>query len=170
MSLVTCLICGALFEAHRTFCANCWTTGWIVDVGTRRCADVDVEPEVTSAREIVSMTYATVESRRYPELRFGLGCFVLVTGYAGAGKSSLECGILDGIVGRPVVLVSIEEPPGPSMADRLLRLGIKRDDFHVVGRASVDQVVALLRKTKAVALGIDSIQRAVSRLAKFAIF
>jgi hypothetical protein len=58
-------------------------------------------------------------------------------------------------------LLSLEEPPGPSLGDRLLRVGVRRDDYGVVGRASVDQVVALLRRSRAVALGIDSVQRSM---------
>ncbi|MGH7297910.1 MAG: hypothetical protein ACRELB_23420, partial [Polyangiaceae bacterium] len=86
--------------------------------------------------------------------------FVLVSGPRGAGKSSFACGLLDSIK-APVLLLSVEEPPGPSLAARLLRVGVRRDDFAVVGQASVDQVVALLRQSKAAALCIDSVQRAV---------
>lgn len=50
---------------------------------------------------------------------------------------------------------------GPTLSARLLRAGVKRADFFVTGRISVDQVVGLIRKVKATALGIDSIQPAL---------
>ncbi|MGH7295864.1 MAG: hypothetical protein ACRELB_13055, partial [Polyangiaceae bacterium] len=66
MSQWRCLLCGARFDGHRTFCGRCWEPGWIVDVGSRLSADVDGEPEVTSAKDLARATWSTVESRRYP--------------------------------------------------------------------------------------------------------
>lgn len=156
----TCLACGARFDGHRYHCGRCWTQGLVVDVGSRMPADVDAEPEITSAKDLARTQWATVTTERYPELRLGRGCFLLAKGKRGSGKSSLVTGLLDGIK-APVLLLSVEEPPGPSLADRLLRVGVRREDYGVVGRASVDQVVALLRQSKAVALGIDSVQRSM---------
>jgi predicted ATP-dependent serine protease len=68
-------------------------------------------------------------------------------------------GLLDGVK-APVLLLSVEEPPGPSLAARLLRVGVRREDFGIASRASVDQVVEMLRQSKAAALAIDSVQRA----------
>ena len=157
MSTWACLACGTRFEGHRHFCGRCWAQGQIVDIGTRLPAVIDGEPEITSARDLARMTWQIVESRRYPEVKLGRGSFLVAVGPPGNGKSSLLTGMLDGIA-APVVLLSVEEPPGPSLSARLSRVGVKRDDFGVLGRASVDQVVALLRQSKAVALGIDSIQ------------
>jgi predicted ATP-dependent serine protease len=154
-----CLACGARYEGHRTFCGRCWAQGQIVDIGRRLAADVDAEPEALSALDLARMTWATVESSRYPELRMGRGCFLLVKGRRGSGKSSLVTGLLDGVK-APVLLLSVEEPPGPSLAARLLRVGVKRDDYGIASRASVDQVAAMLRQSKAAALAIDSVQRA----------
>ena len=150
VSTWACLSCGARFEAHRPFCGRCWAAGQIVDIGRRPPAAVDAEVEAVSARDLARMTWGTVDAARYPELRLGRGCLVVVTGPPGSGKSTLTCGMLDSIA-APVLLLSVEEPPGPSLAARLLRAGVKRDDFGVVGRASVDQVVAVLRQSKAAA-------------------
>jgi predicted ATP-dependent serine protease len=152
-----CLACGRRYADVRTFCGGCWAQGLIVDVGQRLPAAVDREPELTSARELARMTWQTIESRRYPEVKLGRGAFVVATGAPGNGKSSLAAGLLDGFP-APVLLLSVEEPPGPTLAGRLLRVGVRRDDFGVVGHATVDQVVDLLRQTKVAALGIDSIQ------------
>jgi predicted ATP-dependent serine protease len=129
-------------------------------MGSRLPADVDAEPEITSAKDLARTQWSTVTTERYPELRLGHGCFLLAKGRRGSGKSTFITGLLDGIK-APVLLLSLEEPPGPSLGDRLLRVGVRRDDYGVVGRASVDQVVALLRRSRAVALGIDSVQRSM---------
>jgi len=159
ISTWACLACGARYDGHRTFCGRCWAQGQVVDVGRRLPADVDAEPEAMSALDLARMTWATVASRRYPELHLGRGAFVLVKGRRGSGKSSFVTGLLDGVP-APVLLLSVEEPPGPSLAARLLRVGVKREDFGIASHASVDQVVALLRQSKAAALAIDSVQRA----------
>ena len=61
------------------------------------------------------MTWQTVESKRYAEVKLGRGAFVVATGAPGHGKSSLVTGLLDGIP-APVLLLSVEEPPGPIFA------------------------------------------------------
>jgi predicted ATP-dependent serine protease len=131
-----------------------------LDVGERLPADVDAEPEILNARDLARMQYATVRSERYPDLQLGRGAFVLVAGKRGSGKSSFVSGLLDGVRG-PVLYVSVEEPPGPSLAARASRVGVRRDDYGWVGAATVDQVVALLRQSKAGALAIDSVQRSM---------
>lgn len=158
--MYTCLSCGARYEAHRSFCGRCWEAGRIVDVGTRARAEVDGEAEATTARDLLRMTWSTLESARYPTLKLGRGAFIVATGLPGQGKSSLVAGLLDGLPG-PVGLLSIEEPPGPTLAGRILRVGVRRADFHIWGRMTVDQLAEKLRGTKAVALGIDSIQPAM---------
>lgn len=154
---LVCIVCGRRYYQMPAYCGGCWHAGYIVDVGHRLPAAVDGEAEVLSARELARMAWQSVESRRYPGIRIGRGAFIVATGEPGHGKSSLVTGLLDGIT-APVLLMSVEEPPGPALAARLMRVGVKREDFGVVGRASVDQLVARLRETKAVALGLDSIQ------------
>ena len=63
--------------------------------------------------------------------------------------------------GVPALLVSIEEPAGPSLADRLARVGAKRADLYVCSRASVDQIAGLVKQNKIAWLGVDSAQRAM---------
>jgi predicted ATP-dependent serine protease len=155
-----CLLCGTRYDAHRAFCGRCWEAGRIIDVGTRPRAELDGEAEATTARAILKMTWSTVTSRRYPTLALGRGAFIVATGLPGQGKSSFVAGLLDGIDG-PVALLSIEEPPGPTLAQRILRVGVRRDDFHIWGRMTVDQLAEKLRTTKAIALGVDSIQPAM---------
>ncbi len=59
------------------------------------------------------------------------------------------------------LLLSIEEPGGPSLAARLARLAIKREDLLVASHASVDQVATIVRERKVTALGVDSLQRSM---------
>jgi predicted ATP-dependent serine protease len=66
---------------------------------------------------------------------------------------------LDSIPG-PVVLVAAEEGIGPSLAARLARCRVKRENFGVIARASVDSVVEYALIHKVVAAVIDSVQEA----------
>jgi predicted ATP-dependent serine protease len=153
----TCLLCGAQYTEHRTACGSCWERGVIIDVGQRPRAETDGIVEAMSAVQIARLTWQEVRSRRYARMTFGRGCLAVLVGPPAAGKSSLLAGLIDGIDG-PVLLLSVEEPIGPTLAARLLRVGVKREDFRVVSRATVDQLVAILNDVRAVAFGIDSFQ------------
>lgn len=160
MNNYVCLACGQRYAEHRSPCGSCWEPGLVVDIGSRAVAESDSIPEHTSARELARLTWQKLQSTRYPDSTLGRGAFVVLVGQPSAGKSTLLSGLLDGIAG-PVVLLSHEEPIGPTLAGRLQRVGVKRDDFHIVSRATVDQLVELLQETKATALGIDSLQPAM---------
>jgi predicted ATP-dependent serine protease len=94
------------------------------------------------------------------DLVVGSGALVLVSGDPGAGKSSFACRLGDAVMG-PALLVAAEEGISPSLAARLLRCNVKRPDFHVLTRASVDAAVAFATKHKVVACVVDSVQEAV---------
>ena len=68
---------------------------------------------------------------------------------------ALALRMLDSIEGA-VVAVMAEEHLGPAVAERLGRLRIRRADFHILGRASVDDLVALVRRVRARAVLVDS--------------
>jgi predicted ATP-dependent serine protease len=57
-----------------------------------------------------------------------------------------------------VVLQSVEEAPGPSLHARLHRCRVRRADFAIAGRASVDQLADVVRDQRAVGLVVDSVQ------------
>jgi len=154
-----CLECGASYDRHTPFCAHCWSYGSILLIGRRARAQVDHVPEVTTARALSRTAWSRVDVPSYPKLALGTGALVLLVGPSGSGKSTMLSRALDTMPG-PVVYQSIEEAPGPSLAARLARARVKREDFHIVGRASVDQVVEIATKTRAVGLGIDSVQMA----------
>ena len=141
-------------------CTDCWNASCIAIEPQRAHAASDAEVEMASAREISSAQWSTVSTPAYPALRLGRGALVVVVGAAGAGKSTMACRGLDSMRG-PTVLLSVEEPIGPSLSDRLARVGCKRDDFYVVSRATVDQLVSTIRQKNVVALGVDSCQRAM---------
>jgi predicted ATP-dependent serine protease len=90
----------------------------------------------------------------------GASALVLVSGAPGSGKSSMSCRLANAVKG-PVLYVAAEEGISPSLAARLLRCGVKRADFHVLTRASVDTAVAFATKHKCVAAVVDSVQEAV---------
>ncbi len=152
-----CVLCGSWFAEHAPSCVGCLDAGTIVRIGTRASAAIDFTAEVTTAAELARASWTPVVSSAYTHLRLGVGALLVVYGPAGGGKSSLATRLLDGLR-APVILQSVEEPPGPSLHARLARCGVKRNDFTIAGRASVDQLAALIRDRKAVALGIDSVQ------------
>jgi hypothetical protein len=120
---------------------------------------VDHVPEVTSAAALTKASWEYIRSRAYPSLRLGFGSFVLVWGPPGGGKSTYVLRAMNGMDGA-VVLHSIEESAGPTVAERLVRAEVTRSDFVIVGRSSVDTVAGIVRERKAVALAVDSFQLA----------
>ncbi len=103
--------------------------------------------------------FSTIEQEAYPQLTLGIGAMVIVSGGPGQGKSSWACRLVDAVRG-PALLVYAEEGLSPSLSARLLRCNVKRQDFHIVTRASVDAAVAFARKVGAVAAIVDSVQEA----------
>jgi len=154
-----CLHCGARFPVHAPICSRCWASHQIVLEGDRPRADVDGVPELVSARDLSRQRWTSVEVGAYPTLKLGRGALVVLVGRSGSGKSSLLAQALDTIRG-PAVIVSTEEPAGPSVQDRLDRLHVRRDDLWICSRGTVDQVAEIVRQRKVTSLGIDSVQRA----------
>jgi predicted ATP-dependent serine protease len=114
---------------------------------------------MTTARDLACASWDLVTVGAYPELELRRGALVALTGPPGSGKSTMLCRALDSL-GGPTVLASVEEPPGPALAARLSRARCTRADFHVVGRASIDQLVDACERFGAVGLGVDSVQPA----------
>jgi len=155
-----CIACGAFYETHLLVCTSCWRDGQIALCGHRQPANIDLVPATSDARTLARMGWKVLEHPGvYDTLVLGLGALVLVSGPPGAGKSSWACRLLDAIPG-PVVLVAAEEGLAPSLAARLLRCRVKRPDFAIIARASVDAVVEFALARKAVAVAIDSVQEA----------
>ena len=157
-----CIKCGAQFTAHHPACSSCWAQGQIVPCPQRSVADVDYLPGAATAREIARMQWAQVTHSAYPELVLGAKCFLLASGLPGSGKSSFAARLTDSVPG-PVVYLSEEEGISPSLACRLDRCAVRRDDFHVLAHASVDHVVEFSRAKKAASLVIDSVAECVWR-------
>jgi predicted ATP-dependent serine protease len=122
---------------------------------------MDYQPGVSNARALAGMAWKKVEhAGLYEDLVVGAGALVLVSGPPGSGKSSWSCRFANAVKG-PVLYVAAEEGISPSLAARLLRCNVRRSDFHVVTRASVDSAVAFAQTHKAVACIVDSVQEAV---------
>ena len=126
----------------------------------RASAAVDSVAEETDARSLAASVWGSLSVRAFPDLALSPGALVVVHGPAGAGKSTWAARALDSVSG-PVLLLSVEEPPGPTLAARLARCSVKRSDFVVVGRASVDQLVEIAARRNVVAIVIDSVQIAM---------
>lgn len=154
-----CVQCGTFYEGWAAWCSACCADGSLVHVGQRTRTALDGEIEVSDARTLAKAAWTRVECLSYPTIELRVGAMVVIHGPPASGKSTMLARALDTF--RPegaVILGSYEEPPGPSLGERLGRLAIRRADFVVTGRASLDQLSALVRTRKAVALGIDSAQ------------
>jgi len=114
------------------------------------------ELQQATARELVKRSWSLLDSSAYPDFIVGRGGLVALYGAPGGGKSTVATRWLDGVDGA-VVYGSFEERLGPTVSGRLSRLGIKREDFHVVGQGAVDELVTLCRDVNARAAVIDSI-------------
>ena len=155
-----CVACGAFYEKHLLVCTSCWRDGQIAPCAHRQAANIDLIPATSDALALARMGWRILEHPGvYETLVLGLGALVLVSGGPGAGKSTWACRLLDAIPG-PVILVAAEEGIAPSLAARLGRCRVKRADFGVIARASVDSVVEFALARRAVAVVIDSVQEA----------
>lgn len=154
-----CVACGTWFDAHGSNCTSCLEAGTLMRVGSRAPAAIDLVPEITDAHSLAMAAWTRVETSAFPGLQLCGGALLVVYGPPGHGKSSFATRALDGLRG-PVVLASVEEAPGPSLNARLSRCHVRRKDFAIVGRASVDQLADFVRDRKAIGLGVDSVQMA----------
>lgn len=151
-----CRLCKTAYPDHLPFCTVCLVDGSVGPVLRRPHAAVDAEAEVTTARALAASHWTMLEVPVCPGLHLLRGALVLLHGEPGAGKSSLGLRMLDSIEG-PVVAVMAEEKLGPAVAKRLALLRIRRADFHILGRSTVDDLVAVARKIKAKAVLVDSL-------------
>ncbi|MBA3670534.1 MAG: bifunctional adenosylcobinamide kinase/adenosylcobinamide-phosphate guanylyltransferase [Gemmatimonadaceae bacterium] len=152
-----CVGCGAYWPRHWPTCNRCWRHGHIIPWSERQRAAIDSKPAASNARAVARMNWGEIEQSAYPELRLRISALVLVYGEAGAGKSSWACSLINAIKG-PVCLIAAEEGLSPTLANRLQRCRIARDDFHVLTRASVDAAVEFATRIKAIAIALDSVQ------------
>lgn len=155
-----CLACAARFAIHQPLCTMCFAWHSLVPVGERPRADHDHEVELTDARALSRGIWQRVDVRAFPCIDVRRGALVVLGGPPGAGKSSMMVRALDSVSG-PALLLSLEEPGGPTLAMRLARLGVKRSDLYIASRVTVDQLAGIVRERKIVSLGIDSVQRSM---------
>ena len=154
-----CASCKTRYPSQVAVCWVCLSSGLVVIEPSRSPAAAFEAFSSSSAAELVKRHWTLLTPAAYPDLRLLRGALALFWGPPGAGKSSILAKLLD-TLDRPVVLVAAEERFGPAVAERLSRLGIKRDSFHVVGQGSVDEIAGFCRKVKADALGVDSVSAA----------
>ena len=152
-----CFQCGDSYDDRPAFCAGCGQTGSVYQLGRRARAEIDGALEIASAAELVSQANHVGQLPGCPGVMVGGQALVVLSGPPGSGKSTLATRIIDGTPG-PVMLVSVEEAPGPSLGQRLARLGVRRSDFGVIGWGDADQVATVLRQRRCVAVAIDSVQ------------
>lgn len=152
-----CLRCSAEYDSPRSLCAACYHMDTVFEAPARRRAAIDAQFESSTAKALVASSWTVLDvSDALPGVRIAPRSLVLLTGAPGAGKSTLALQLAN-CSARPVVLFAAEERLGQSVGDRLSRLGIRREDFHVVGRGSVDELVAFCRRVHAAVLVVDSV-------------
>lgn len=154
-----CMECGAFWGEHQPTCTRCFLSGYILPWSERPRAALDGTIGVSNAREVTSRMFRQIEQSAYEDLELGYSALVMVSGRPGMGKSSMASLLVNGVKG-PCLSINAEEGIAQSYAARLRRLGIKRADFHIVTRASVDIAVSYARKVGARAVLIDSVQEA----------
>lgn len=157
--MFVCIGCDSRYEAWSHCCSYCYRDGQIVAAPLRRQNPVVMaHPEVASARDLVGASMNEVRSV-YEDLRIGDGGMVLVSGHAGQGKSTMAVRMLDSVMGG-VVFISAEMGLGPACGELLGRCGVKRRDFEVVGRCTLEWLHDRLVQSRCVAMAIDSVQTA----------
>ena len=153
----TCIDCGTRYPTRASWCSSCASIGRVMLLGDRPHAEIDLVPETSDAASLARLAGEPSPLPGYPAVMVGHGALAVLWGVPAGGKSTLAASILDATRG-PVLYVSCEEGLGPTLAHRLKRLGVTRRDYHLMGRGTVDQVAAEIRRRQAVAVCIDSVQ------------
>src|SRR5690242_1883554 len=117
-----CLVCASVFAAYVPVCSYCWEAHSLVLSPQRARAAVDGEVELTTARELARAQYQDVNLAAYPSLELRRGALVVLLGPRGSGKSTFVLRALDSL-SAPTLLLSVEEPCGPSLQARASRVG-----------------------------------------------
>lgn len=153
----TCIDCGSGYPARVSWCTGCASIGRVVLLGERPRAEIDDVVETGDAASLARLAGAPSPLPGLDGILAGHGALCVLWGPPNGGKSTLAARVLNGVAG-PVLYASMEEGLGPTLANRLARLGITRRDYHLIGRATVDQVATEIRRRRAVAVAIDSVQ------------
>ena len=153
----TCIDCGSAYPARVSWCTGCASIGRVVLLGERPRAEIDDVVETGDAASLARLAGVPSPLPGLDGVLAGHGALGVLWGPPNGGKSTLAARVLDGVSG-PVLYASMEEGLGPTLAGRLTRLGIIRRDYHLIGRATVDQVAAEIRRRRAVAVASDSVQ------------
>jgi len=159
-TLFRCISCAAYWPQHWPTCARCWSHGSIIPWSERPRAAVDREIELVSARDLSRAIWQEVQLPAYRRIELRRGAFVVLVGPPGSGKSTMVVRALDSL-DAATLLLSIEEPAGPSLAERFARAGARDDRLLICSRGTVDEIAETIRKHHIVALGVDSVQRAM---------
>ena len=159
MTTWRCYRCGDCYNEHVRWCARCGGINTTVRLGQRPSASIDGVAEVSDAASLAALAGIPAPVPAYPTLLVGRGALVVLWGPPAGGKSTCSTRWLDSLPG-PVLYASCEEGLGPTLAGRLVRSGVTRRDFGVIGRASVDQICEELRRRRAIGLVVDSVQSA----------
>ena len=154
--LYECYRCGADFGELVPFCPDCLIDGAVRPVIDHPRAHIHAEPIVTSARELAAGRFHLVDVPALRGLRLLKAACVLIYGPPGAGKSTLALHALDSMAATVIAYLP-EEGAAPTVSERLKRLRIQRDDFHILARGNIDQFAALVRLHQARAALIDSL-------------
>jgi len=153
-----CCQCLSEFAEHFPVCSTCRAEGMLLPHGKRPRAALDSMPAVRTARQLQRMSYRPVEHPGvYENLSIGAGALGLFSGPPSAGKSTGAMRLLNSVKG-PVMYLASEEGHSPTLAARLTRCAVMRDDFFVVTHASVDFAVKFAVENKIVAACLDSVQ------------
>jgi len=161
-TLYRCIACNSTFDEHQPVCTGCFRVGQLLPVPRRSYAAADHQPGIATAKSLSRMTFHEIDQTVCPGLRLGVKSMVVIEGHSGKGKSSLAARLANSVAG-PTVLSSVEESIGPALASRLARCGVRSEDFIIVSRASVDQIIQISIKAKAKVLVVDSVVEAVWR-------
>jgi len=150
-----CHRCGAGFPKLVPYCPACLTDGTVRPAQRRR--QRGRAPTLTTAGQLSRAQHELVHVPALPGVRILPGALVLLHGDPGAGKSTLALQALDSIADGPLLAYLPEEGAGPSVTERLDRLGIRRDDLLILADADLDQFEQLARHCRARAALIDSV-------------
>jgi len=151
-----CCQCSTEYDTKVAWCWHCMSSGSVIIKPRRPKSKLSGQLMASNARKLSASHWDLQHSDNYSELRLLAGAMGLLVGPPGSGKSTMAALFLAGFK-CPVALYSAEEGCGPTISERLARLNIRREDFHIFSGGNLDALVEEFQRLKIGVFCIDSL-------------
>lgn len=160
MMIHMCYNCRAEYSSQLPYCSRCGQLDTIVAIANRSMDNLwrTEEGVALSAAEIVKRRHRKkLASASYPKLAFDRESLIAVYGNPGGGKSTFALRLIDGVDGPSMYLCFEEPADSVTVADRVRRLEIIREDIVFASPDTPKSVEELVERYRPGFVVVDSL-------------